>query len=246
MRLHVLGGGGAFPTLRRACSGYLIEHEGFQVLVDPGHGTMPRLATVKIAVEQVDAVVVTHGHADHCADLNPLLRARHLAETPPGPLPVYAPAGALDPLIALDGRMLADDWTLHELAPNRDVGIGPFALTPVELPHFERNLAIRLRVGDTVLAYTGDSGTSPATAGLARGAELYLAEASFVNDVPEESASGLSSARDRGAVAEATGVRRLVLCHLWPRVDEAALEAAARSTFSGDVSTARPGLTVNL
>lgn len=81
---------------------------------------------------------------------------------------------------------------------------------------------------------------------VARGAELFLAEASFVNDVPEESATGLSSARDRGAVAEAAGVRGLVLCHVWPGEDEAALEAAARSTYSGEVSTAGPGLTVDL
>ncbi len=124
--------------------------------------------------------------------------------------------------------------------------IGPFTLTPVELPHFVRKLALRVRVGDTVLAYTGDSGTSSATSELARGAELFLAEASFVNDVPEESATGLSSARDRGAVAEAAGVRGLVLCHVWPGEDEAALEAAARSTYSGEVSTAGPGLTVDL
>jgi ribonuclease BN (tRNA processing enzyme) len=216
------------------------------MLIDPGHGTMPRLAVEQVTVEQVDAVVVTHGHGDHCADLNPLLRARHLAATPPPPLPVYAPAEALDPLLELDGQMLADDWTLHELEADRDVEVGPFALMPVALPHFVPDLALRVRVGDTVLAYTGDSGASPATAELARGADVFLAEASFAEEVPSESAVGLSSARDRGTVAEGAGVGHLVLCHLWPGADSAALEAAARSTYSGQVSTAWPGLTLEL
>ena len=231
--MTVLGGGGAFPTPQRACGGYLIEHEGFRLLDDPGHGTMVRLVEQGVGVEQVDAVVVTHGHADHCADLNPLLRARHLAQTPPDPLPVHAPAGALGPLLELDREMLANDWTVHDLAPVRDAQVGPFVLTPVELPHFVQNLALRIRVGDTVLAYTGDCGASPETAQLADGAAVFLA-------------TGLGSARDRGAIAEVAGVGRLVLCHLWPGTDGAPREAAARSTFSGEVLTAWPGLTVDL
>jgi ribonuclease BN (tRNA processing enzyme) len=244
--LRVLGGGGAFPTAERGCGGYLVEHEGFTILIDPGHGTMPRLEQEQVPVEQVDAVVVTHGHGDHCADLNPLLRARHLAETTLPPLPVYAPLGALDPLLELDGQMLADDWAVHDLVPKRDVQIGPVAVNPVELPHFVRNLALRMRVGDAVLAYTGDSGTSPAAFELARDAYVLLAEASFVDEVPSESAIGLSSARERGAIAEASGVGRLVLCHLWSGQDPSALEAAGRSTYSGDVLTARPGLGLSL
>jgi ribonuclease BN (tRNA processing enzyme) len=43
--------------------------------------------------DRLDGVMVSHGHPDHCADLNPLLRARALRDDPAPPLPVYAPHG---------------------------------------------------------------------------------------------------------------------------------------------------------
>src|SRR5262245_44299146 len=103
MRMTVLGGCGAWPDAGQACSGYLVEQDGFRLLLDPGYATVPRLLE-QVGAEQVDAVLVTHGHPDHCADLNPLLRARALRDDPPPPLPVYALPGALDPVLALDRK----------------------------------------------------------------------------------------------------------------------------------------------
>jgi ribonuclease BN (tRNA processing enzyme) len=67
MRLTVLGGCGAWPAAGLACSGYLVEHDGFRLLIDPGYATFPRLLEVMDAA-QVDAVLVSHGHPDHCAE----------------------------------------------------------------------------------------------------------------------------------------------------------------------------------
>src|SRR5690349_16714347 len=97
MRLTVLGGRGAWPDAGQACSGYLVEHEGFRLLIDPGYAIVPRLAP-----EEIDAVFVSHGHPDHCADLNPLLRARALKDDPDPPIPVYTPPDALNAVLALD------------------------------------------------------------------------------------------------------------------------------------------------
>lgn len=103
MRLRVLGGCGVWPEAGRACSGYLAEHDGFRLLVDVGYATVSRLLEW-VAADQVDAVFISHGHPDHCADLNPLLRARALRDDPPAPLPVYSLPGALDAVLALDRR----------------------------------------------------------------------------------------------------------------------------------------------
>src|SRR5262245_39085937 len=100
MRLTVLGTCGGWPDAGQACSGYLIEHDGFHLVVDLGYATVPRLFS-RITADRVDAVFVSHGHPDHCADLNPLLRARALRDSLPAPLPVYAPRGALDAVLAL-------------------------------------------------------------------------------------------------------------------------------------------------
>lgn len=99
MRVTVLGGCGARPAAGQACSGYLVEHKGFRLLVDPGFATTPRLLE-RVTADQVGAVFISHGHPDHCADLNPLLRARALRDSPLPPLPVYAPSGALDAVLA--------------------------------------------------------------------------------------------------------------------------------------------------
>jgi ribonuclease BN (tRNA processing enzyme) len=64
MRLTVLGGCGAWPTAGQACSGYLVAHDGFRVLIDPGYAVLPRLLQLADAAD-VDAVLVSHGHPDH-------------------------------------------------------------------------------------------------------------------------------------------------------------------------------------
>ena len=68
MELRVIGGCGAWPGAGEACSGYLLEHEGFRLLIDPGYAVLPRLLRY-LAAEAVDAVFVSHRHPDHCADL---------------------------------------------------------------------------------------------------------------------------------------------------------------------------------
>ncbi len=245
MRMTVLGGGGAWPTPERGCSGYLVEEEGFLLLVDPGYATLPELLRY-VPASGVDAVFVSHGHPDHCADLNPLLRARHLSGDLSPPLPVFALAGAADAVLALDGQMLAEDYVLHEFAEGDGFTIGPFQLTTRSLPHFVPNVGVRLRAGDVAIAYTGDGGAAPGVVDLAHGVQLLLAEATFAEDVPEESRGSLSSARQAGEHAAAARVGQLVLTHLWPDTDPTAAERAARQTFTGPTAVAVPGLMVDL
>src|SRR6187455_3425458 len=101
MRLTVLGGSGGFPGAGGACSGYLIEHDGFRLLVDPGYAIVPRLLEIMPA-DTIDAVLVSHGHPDHVADLNPLLRARWMQVDEAPRLPAYSLPDALGPVLALD------------------------------------------------------------------------------------------------------------------------------------------------
>src|SRR5690606_33147063 len=124
--------------------------------------------------------LVSHGHPDHCADLNPLLRARVLREDhlPPA-LPVYALPNATDAVLALDRPgMLAGAYVRHEFRPGDRLHIGPFTAETRLLPHSVPNAGFRLAAGGTVMAYTGDTGPSPEIVELARDADLLLAEAS--------------------------------------------------------------------
>ncbi len=246
MKLTVLGGWGAWPPARGACSGYLLEEDGFRLLIDPGYATLPRLLEV-LPAEDVDAVLVGHGHPDHCADLNPLLRARSLGGASPAPLPVHTLAGALDAVLALDRpRMLAGAYDLREFAAGEGFELGPFAVETAALPHFVPDAGFRLAAAGRVLAYTGDSSPSSEIARLARDADLLLAEATFAERVPAEQAGGLSTAVEAGDAARGARVAHLILTHLWPGSDPNASLAAARTRFDGQISVAGPGLVVDL
>jgi ribonuclease BN (tRNA processing enzyme) len=238
MRLTTIGGCGAWPAAGRACSGYLLEHDGFRVLIDPGYAVLPGLLEI-IPAEDLDAVLVSHGHPDHCADLNPLLRARALRDDPPAALPVYAPDGALDAVLALDRpRMLEDAITVHSFDPGQRFSVGPFEVRTWLLPHWLPNAGLRLEADGETLAYTGDSGPSPDLIPLAASADVFLAEATYPDVVPADSARYLSSARDAGQVATRAGVGRLVLTHLWPGTPPDVAVRAAAEAFDGEISVA--------
>ena len=247
MRITVLGGCGAWPTADQACSGYLVEHESFRLLLDPGYATLPRLLG-HTAAEDVDAVLISHGHPDHCADLNPLLRARALGEASPPALPVRTLPGSLDAVLALDKPgMLADAFTLREFTAGQGFDLGPFRVETWALPHFVPNAGLRLTAGGRVLAYTGDTGPSPDIAVMARDADVLLAEATFPEQMrPGHDARYLSTARQAGEHASRADARRLILTHLWPGTDPSAARAAARRAYREDLDVAAPGLAVDL
>jgi len=242
----VLGGCGAWPAAGQACSGYLVEHDGFLLLLDPGYAVLPRLLELAPA-ERIDAVLVSHGHPDHCADLHPLLRARTLRDEPAPPLPIHSPPDAVARILALDRPgMLDDAYQLYHFAPGDRFTIGPFNISTWLLPHFVPNAGMRLTAEGRTLAYTGDTGPSPALLDLARDADVYLAEATFPEQVPPESAEHLSSARQAGENAADANVEHLLLTHLQPGSDRSLALRAARRAFGGTITVVRPGTTIDL
>jgi ribonuclease BN (tRNA processing enzyme) len=245
VKLTVIGGTGGYPGRGQPCSGYLVEADGFTLLIDPGYGVAMALTTKDAPPFQ--AVLVSHGHPDHCADLNPILRARAWSDVPLPPLPIYAGADALDAVLALDRpEVVAGSFVIHQLESGVEVTIGPFQVRAALLPHPRPNLGFRLTASGRSLVYTGDCGPSEDLVALADGADLFLAEASYADTVLPEIVGALSSAADVGHEAARARVKHLVLTHLMPRTDEVEAVAAAARSFTGPVSVARPGLVVDV
>jgi ribonuclease BN (tRNA processing enzyme) len=237
----VLGSCGARPEAERACSGFLVEHDGFRLVLDLGFATLPRLLTL-CPDGNVDAVVITHGHPDHCVDLQALLRVRYFQTPRPPRIPLYCPPGVVDRVSALEPSEPLDAvFDVHRL-PGKH-GVGPFQLEAHLLPHHVPNAGVRLVAPGLTLAYTGDSGPTPVLAELGRHADLYIMEATF-----RDGSVGphLMTAREAGAWASRAEARRLMLTHFAPGSDRAAWVAEARQAFRGEILAAEEGLAVPL
>jgi ribonuclease BN (tRNA processing enzyme) len=134
----------------------------------------------------------------------------------------------------------------HDVAPDRRFHIGPFVVETKMLPHYVPNLGLRVRAGEAVLTYTGDSGPCREVVDLARESNLMIAEATFVGRVPDDAVGHLSSAEQAGRQAREADVARLVLTHLWPGTDPSAAHSAAANGFDGPVEVAMTGLVKNV
>jgi ribonuclease BN (tRNA processing enzyme) len=150
---------------------------------------------------------------------------------------VYAPDGAVDAVLALDrpGILACEVRPVAER-----FHLGPFAARTRMLPHTLPNAGIRLTASGTVLAYTGDCGPHPDVVALARDADIFIAEATFLDDVPDGMRGYLSSARLAGRQCAAAGAGRLLLTHLQPGTDPAASVAIAGEEFAGEITVAAP------
>ena len=248
MELTVLGCAGTFPRADSPCSGYLVEHEGFRLVVDLGAGALGMLQR-HVDLLDVDAVYVSHLHADHCIDLVAYSYARryHPGGVPPQ-LPVYGPVGTGERLCAAfeeppaDG--LLDVYDFREVPPG-ELQIGPFAVRTVRSNHPVECHALRLEAGGRSLTYSGDTGECPELVELARGTDLFLCEASWTH--AEDRPPGIHlSGREAGEHAARADVGRLLLTHVTAFADPAAVLDEARAAFSGPVELVECGTRVGV
>jgi ribonuclease BN (tRNA processing enzyme) len=254
-RLVVLGSCGAWPEPGRACSGFVVEHEGFRVVLDLGYGTFSRLAgwVGSTVADGVDAVVVTHSHPDHMVDLHALFRARWFGRRGAPAVPVFAAEGVLERLTCLEDDDVDDITAVFDMhpLPADPYDVGPFSLSSWLLPHFVANAGVRLSSESLTVAYTGDTGPDPSLALLGRDADLFIVEASDRRQeeatVPAAEGGSLHmTGREAGRAAAEANARRLMLTHFWPDNDRERTRQAAQAVYSGDVIVATEDLEVSL
>lgn len=258
MRLTVVGCSGSFPSPQSPASCYLVEADDadgrrWRVLLDLGNGALgPLQAALGTAgLSDLDAVLLSHLHPDHCLDLCGLYVA--LTYRPEGPpaarTPVYGPAGTFERLERAYGEhekgSLAKSYEIREWSAGRPEPIGPFTVTPQRVLHPIEAYGLRVEADGAVLTYSGDTDACPALVDLARGADLLLAEASFVEGRDLVRGVHLTGRRAGQAAAEA-GAGTLMLTHIPVWTDPEVVRAEAREVYPGPVEVARPGLSVSL
>ncbi|MEV0969691.1 MBL fold metallo-hydrolase [Microtetraspora glauca] len=249
MKLTIIGCSGSFPGPDSPASCYLLEADGFRMLLDFGNGALGALQR-HIGLYDVDAVCLSHLHADHCLDLC----SYHVVRTysPDGPLPkvpVYAPADAsrrLNSAYAMpDEPVMESSFEFVRLQPGVR-RIGPFEVATALMNHPVETYGFRVSHGGRSVAYSADTGESADLVTLARDADLLLCEASFIEGPgvrPDIHLTGRQAA-EHAARAEAG---TLVLTHLVPWYDpERILGDAAAGGFRGRTELARSGAVYDL
>jgi ribonuclease BN (tRNA processing enzyme) len=240
--LTVLGSCGAWPEANRACSGFLLDYDGFRVALDLGFGAASRLLAL-CPGGSVDAVVITHEHPDHCVDLNALFRARFCAIPRPGLISLLCTPGVCKRLSAIEpSPELTEVFAIHDLPGSYE--IGPLRITGISLPHHVPNAGVRITAPGLTLAYTGDTGPTPALVDLGRNADLFLVEATLRGKPADP--PYLTTAREAGRWAALAGAGQLMLTHFWPGSDRSAYVADAREEFRGQVHAAEEGMALSL
>lgn len=243
MEFTVIGCSGSFPGPDSPASCYLVTAEGFTVVIDIGSGGFGALQR-HADPARVDAVLISHLHADHCLDLCSYQVYRTFGQEPPlPPIPVYAPPGAaarLDRAAAVtEGSPVSEAFGFAALAPG-SFTLGPLTVTAAHMNHPVETFGFRLEHAGRAIAYSADTGPSAELVSLAAGADVLLCEATFAErpDLPPDLHL---TGRQAGEHAARAGAGRLVLTHLMPGSDGDRARDEAVSAFGGRVSLAAPG-----
>lgn len=247
MNLTVIGSSGTYPTPNNACSGYLFSSDGFNLQVDCGPGTFVE-GQEYCSVEELDAVILTHWHPDHCTDIYPLFYALRFHPDTPSRLPVYAPAGAERHLFAfLSGDSREEFQRVFDfrvIDEESEFEAGPFKLRFARTHHPVETLAVSVQEGSRRVVYSSDTGPEGGYPELAAGADICICESTY--EFAGQGPPIHLSAGEAGAIAAKAGVGRLCLAHIFPTVDAGKCVMEASEAFGEEVGRVVQGDRIEL
>lgn len=237
-----------------AASGYLLKTELSAILIDCGPGVAHELGRMAL-LDGLNAIIVSHRHADHCADLVALAYYR-LFPHRRSALPLYGPSdlaqtqGALDtvfgiPTLPAMARPISDAFHFHPIEPRQTFCCSGVVVETLSARHPVPTLA--LRFPQWRLVYTADGALTAELVAFAQGASLVVADCTYVGRSERGlEAHGHMTPQAAARLAEEAGAERLLLTHL---ADYAQLEQArqdAQACTQAVVRVAQPGLSLAL
>lgn len=244
MQLHIIGCWGGYPKANEASSGYLLECDGFQLLIDCGSGVLSKLQNTLLP-KQIDSVILSHYHSDHIADIGVLQHARLIQGILGGALPNLPIYGH-----QLDTQEFAK-LTYKEITkgvaydPQASLTVGPFMIHFLQTVHPVPCFAMRIEAHGKAVVYTGDTSFKSELIDFCKNADLLLSECNFYGNMDAKGAGHMTSI-DCGTLAKEANVKELVLTHLphFGHLPQLVEEAAQH--FAGKISLASQDLKIKI
>lgn len=248
-QLTPIGTSPAWYNAGEQSSGFLLEAEGYRVLADCGSGVISRYLELFGSGPAIDAIVISHVHADHCFDLVPLKYGIEFGQLAHWRPQLWLPPGARERLTRLvstwdhDFSWFTETYDVREYSPEDAFELGPFTVRSLEVPHFIECQALRFDHGGTSVGYTADLGPTESVGTFMDGVDLLLAEAAFPDDGDLDMPNrGHITAGEAGTMARQAGAHSLLLTHVPEGLGfERSRAAAAREFGDGPVHVARSG-----
>jgi ribonuclease BN (tRNA processing enzyme) len=263
MKLTVLGKSPSWQDAGGACSGYLVSKDETRLLLDCGNGVFGKLRQYSDYVD-VDAIFISHLHADHFLDLVPfafgLTYAPRQQPEPIGDWPgtdsparpvLYGPPGArsaFNDVCAIWGMctLIEDAFDFREYDPSELIEVGGLSVSFRKVPHFIDTWAIGVEGDDgSRLTYGADCRPNQYLVDFARDTGLLIAEATLAT--PEQPGQGgHMTPAEAGEHAGAAGAARLLLTHISDELDAGWAASEAAKVFDGPLDVAREGMQIDL
>lgn len=241
MKVTVLGPWGGYPKAGEASAGYLLQHDGYNLLLDCGSGVLSQLQH-HISVEELDSVIISHYHPDHIADIGVLYHGRLIQskigkELPE--LPIYAHHYDKDGFKSLSHPPYTVAKPYKE---NEELHVGPFTITFLKTKHPVVCFAMRVTDGNNTMVFTADSSYMKEFEEFSRDADLLICECNLYSHM-DGSKMGHMNSTDAATIAQSANVSKLMLTHLPHFGVLEDLEKDAEKYFDGKVLLAATGLT---
>ena len=244
MRLDVLGCAGTYPVADLPTSAYLISAGDTKILCDAGFGSIAEL-TRRIDLDELDAVVLSHRHPDHCTDLLALHHALAYGPYDRRNLPVFCAPGVglriADFLGAGEGHVFFDVFDFHEVGETNHVVVGSIDLRFAVTAHPVPTIATRFEAAGRSLTYSADTGPGGGFPELAARSNVILCEATIEGARDDHHFVHHLTAAEAGAIAREAGAEKLILTHLPPNLNRQRSLSDAKAAFGGDTAVASPG-----
>lgn len=239
MQLTVIGFWGGYPSIDEASSAYLLEKSNFKLMLDFGSGVLAKLPKFT-TVTEIDAVLLSHYHADHIADVGVLQHAilvENLLAKKEKTIKIYGH----NENVAEFERLNHDFTEGVRYDPGEVLIIGPFFIRFLKTEHSVPCYGMRITDGSSTIVYTADSAYQNEWIRFAKDADLLLADTNFYAGQSAADAGHMTST-EVASIAKQANVSELILTHLPHFGKHHQLVREAATVYAGNITLAREGL----